>query len=355
MKILSVVGARPQFIKAAPVSLKLRKHHQEVLVHTGQHYDKELSKIFFEDLKIPKPDYNLNIGSDSHAKQTGKMLIELEKVLLRVKPDFTLVYGDTNSTLAGALASAKLQIPLAHVEAGLRSFDRRMPEELNRVLTDHVSNILFCPTQTAIDNLKSEGITKGVFNIGDVMVDVLLNNIKLAKKSKILDDLSLTPNEFLVATIHRPSNTDNQNNLKNIVEAFTESGKTIVFPIHFRTQKFLKKFKLYDKLKKNGHVIVLNPIGYMDFLWLMNNAHKILTDSGGIQKEAYILKKPCITLRENTEWVETIHEGWNILVNSNKNKILKAIKNFKPKKQSKQLFGDGKASSKIVKILEKGY
>ena len=304
MNIISIVGARPQFIKAAPVSKAIRKNHRELLIHTGQHYDNELSKIFFDELKIPKPDYNLNIGSDSHATQVGKMLTRIEKILLEKPPECVLVYGDTNSTLAGALAAAKLQIPVAHVEAGLRSFDRRMPEELNRVLTDHISNILFCPTKTAVKNLKVEGITQGVVNIGDVMVDVLLNNLKLAKKSKILQKLTLKPNQYHVATMHRPSNTDDKNNLKNIVDAFIGSRETIVFPIHFRTQKYLKKFKLYDKLKKSGNVIAIDPIGYLDFLWLMNNCDKILTDSGGIQKEAYILKKPCITLRENTECVE---------------------------------------------------
>jgi len=352
MKIISIVGARPQFIKVAPVSKQMRKKHQEILLHTGQHYDKELSKIFFDDLKIPKPDYNLNIGSDSHAKQTGNMLIEIEKVLMKEKPEIVLVYGDTNSTLAGALSATKLHLSVAHVEAGLRSFDRRMPEEINRLMTDHVSNILFCPTETAVQNLKNEGIKNGVFNIGDVMVDVLLNNLKLAQKSNILKKLKLTPNQYLATTIHRPNNTDDKNNLKNIVEAFVDSEKIIVFPIHFRTQKYLKKFKLFDKLKKSDNVLAIYPIGYLDFLWLMKNAQKILTDSGGIQKEAYILKKPCITLRENTEWVETIKEGWNILIYANKDKILDAIENFNPKKQSKQLFGDGKASEKIVKILE---
>ncbi|MFW9882446.1 MAG: non-hydrolyzing UDP-N-acetylglucosamine 2-epimerase [Candidatus Thorarchaeota archaeon] len=354
MKIVSIVGARPQFIKAAPVSKQIRKKHQEILLHTGQHYDKELSKIFFDDLKIPKPDYNLGIGSDSHAKQIGKMLIEIEKVLLKEKPDFVLVYGDTNSTLAGAISAAKLQIHVAHVEAGLRSFDRRMPEELNRVMTDHISNILFCPTETAIKNLKKEGIVKGVFNIGDVMVDVLLNNLRLAARSKILTKLGLKKDQYLVATIHRPSNTDNKDNLKNIVEAFIGSEKKIIFPVHFRTQKYLRKFKLLIKLNRSKNVKAIDPIGYYDFLWLMNNSKKILTDSGGIQKEAYILAKPCITLRENTEWVETIEEGWNVLVYTNKKKILKAILDFNPIKPPKKLYGDGKASVEIVKILEKG-
>jgi UDP-N-acetylglucosamine 2-epimerase len=352
MKVISIVGARPQFIKAAPVSKELRKKHQEILLHTGQHYDKELSKIFFDDLKIPKPHYNLNIGSDSQAKQTGKMLVEIEKILLKEKPDFVLIYGDTNSTLAGALAAAKLQIPVGHVEAGLRSFDRRMPEEINRVIADHIAKVLFCPTDTAVKNLKDEGLTNGVVNIGDVMVDVLLNNLKLANRSTILEKLSLKPEQYLVATIHRPSNTDDRMNMKNIVDAFIESKKTIIFPIHFRTQKYLKKFKLFVRLKDSDNVRAIDPIGYLDFLQLMNKCEKILTDSGGIQKEAYILKKPCITLRENTEWVETLDEGWNVLVYADKGKILDNIKNFNPKKQTRQLFGDGKASQKIVRYLE---
>jgi UDP-N-acetylglucosamine 2-epimerase (non-hydrolysing) len=353
MKIITIVGARPQFIKAAPVSRELRKKHQEILLHTGQHYDKELSNIFFDELKIPKPDHNLNIGSESHARQTGKMLSKIEEILIQEQPRCVIVYGDTNSTLAGSLSAAKLHIPIAHVEAGLRSFDKRMPEEINRVLTDHVSDILFCPTDTAVANLKSEGITKGVYNIGDVMVDVLLNNLKFAKQSKILKKYDLKPSQYLVATIHRPSNTDVKINLKNIVESFIASEKTIVFPVHFRTQKFLKKFKLYEKLKKSRNVIAINPLGYLDFLWLMSNSEKILTDSGGIQKEAYILKIPCITLRKNTEWIETLIEGWNILVHNDKKKIFDAISNFRPKKQTKQLFGDGKASKRVREILEK--
>jgi UDP-N-acetylglucosamine 2-epimerase (non-hydrolysing) len=352
MKVLSIVGARPQFIKAAAVSIELRKAHQEVLVHTGQHYDDELSKIFFDELGIPKPDYNLEIGSGSHAKQTGEMLIEIEKVLEKEIPRVVLVYGDTNSTIAGALAATKLQIPVAHVEAGLRSFDRRMPEEVNRVMTDHISQLLFCPTKTAVNNLSSEGITSGVHCIGDVMVDVLMSNLEHAKDSKILDNLNLESEDYLVATMHRPSNTDDKDNLTNIADAFIESNKTIVFPVHYRTQKYLKKFKLFDKLKRSSNVLVIDPIGYLDFLWLMKNSWKILTDSGGIQKEAYILKKPCITLRENTEWVETIDEGWNVLVHANKNKILKAIHDFTPKNPPKRLFGDGHTGQEIVNILE---
>lgn len=355
MNILSIVGARPQFIKAASVSKQLRKKHNEILLHTGQHYDKELSEIFFDDLNIPEPDYNLNVGSDTRKKQVEKMLKGIEKVISKHELNVVLVYGDTNSTLAGALSAAKLKIPIAHVEAGLRSFDERMPEEHNRVETDRVSNLLFCPTDTAVNNLKTEKIETGVFKIGDVMVDALINNLTLAKKSNILTKLNLKPNQYFVATVHRQSNTDDINNLKNIVEAFIESKKKIVFPIHLRTQKYLKIYNLYNKLLESENVLAIDPLGYLDFLWLMRNAQKIITDSGGVQKEAYILRKPCITLRENTEWVETIQEGWNVLVSADKNKILDAVNNFNSFKPTKPLFGDGKASEKIVKILEDNF
>lgn len=351
MKIISVVGARPQFIKCAPVSRTIRKHHEEILVHTGQHYDPEMSDIFFEELDIPKPDYNLGIGSGTQGEQTGKMIIEIEKVLLEEKPDIVLVYGDTNSTLAGALAASKLQIKVAHVEAGLRSFDRTMPEEINRVITDHISNILFCPTDTAVMNLKNEGITEGVYNVGDVMVDALKYNQKIAEeKSTILQDLNLNSKEFLLATLHRASNTDNKKNLSSIVEAFSDVEATIVFPIHPRTRKCLKEYNLWEKILKNTKVIP--PVGYLDMLKLESNARKILTDSGGVQKEAYMLRVPCITLRDNTEWVETVEEGWNILAGADYEKIRKFIKEFEVPKKSKKMFGDGKASIKINELLE---
>lgn len=350
MKILSVVGARPQFIKCAPVSRILRKRHEEILVHTGQHYDSEMSDVFFEELDIPKPDYNLGIGSGTQGEQTGKMLIEIEKVLLNEKPDLVLVYGDTNSTLAGALAASKLHIKVAHVEAGLRSFDRTMPEEINRLLTDQISNILFCPTDTAVMNLKNEGITEGVYNVGDVMVDVLKCNQKIAEdKSTILQDLNLNPKEFLLATVHRASNTDNKENLLSIVEAFSGSDETIVFPLHPRTRKYLKEYNLWEKIHKN--IKVIPPVGYLDMLKLESNARRILTDSGGVQKEAYMLGIPCITLRDNTEWVETIEEGWNILVGADYQKIKNSIKEFKAPTESRKIFGDGKASEKINEIL----
>jgi len=351
MKIVTIVGARPQFIKCNPVSKELRKDHQEILVHTGQHYDYELSKLFFEELGIPKPDYNLDVGSGSQGMQTGEMLIKIEKVLLKEKPDFVLVYGDTNSTLAGALAATKLHIKVCHVEAGLRSFDTSMPEEINRVLTDHASDILFAPTKTAVENLKKEGITDGVHLNGDVMYDALLNNIKIAEKSDILEKFNIKKDEYFLATIHRQSNTDNIKNLSQILEAFSHIGKTVIFPVHPRTQKFIKTHGLEEKIKDN--VKLVKPVGHIDFLWLEKNAKKILTDSGGIQKEAYLLKIPCITLRENTEWVETVEDKWNILVGADKEKIINAAINFIPPDKQNNHFGDGKASYKIKEILNK--
>jgi len=351
MKILSVIGARPQFIKCAPVSRILRKRHEEIFVHTGQHYDPEMSDVFFEELDIPKPDYNLGIGSGTQGEQTGKMLIEIEKVLLNEKPDLVLVYGDTNSTLAGALAASKLHIKVTHVEAGLRSFDKIMPEEINRVVTDQISNILFCPTDTAVMNLKNEGITEGVYNVGDVMVDALKYNQKIAEdKSTILQDLSLNPKEFLLATVHRASNTDNKENLSSIVKAFSDSEETIVFPVHPRTRKYLKEYNLWEKILKSTKVIP--PVGYLDMLKLESNARRILTDSGGVQKEAYMLGIPCTTLRDNTEWVETVEEGWNILVGADYEKIKKSIREFKVPGKSRKIFGDGKAAEKIDELLD---
>ena len=247
MKIVSIVGARPQFIKCNPVSKELRKDHQEILVHTGQHYDYEMSKLFFEEMGIPKPDYNLDVGSGPQGKQTGEMLIKIEKVLLEEKPDFVLVYGDTNSTLAGALAATKLHIKVGHVEAGLRSFDTSMPEEINRVLTDHASSVLFAPTQTAVENLQNEGITNGVYRTGDVMYDALLHNITIAETSAILETLEVKPKKYFLATIHRQSNTDNVKNLSHILEAFSHVEEKVIFPVHPRTQKFIKTYGLEEK------------------------------------------------------------------------------------------------------------
>ena len=351
MKIASIIGARPQFIKASAMFKEVRKNYEDVLIHTGQHYDYEMSKVFFDQLGIPEPNYNLGVGSGKQGEQTGKMLIKVEEVLLNEKPDFVLVYGDTNSTIAGALASVKLHIPVGHIEAGLRSFDRNMPEEINRVLTDHCSDLLFSPTQTGVDNLRKEGITRGVYLTGDVMYDVLLQNLKIAEKSRILEELNVRSKEYFLATVHRQANTDNAKNLANIVDALSDIDEKVIFPIHPRTLKIINNHGLKRKIEKN--IVIINPIGYFDFIWLEKNAKKILTDSGGIQKEAYLLKVPCITLRENTEWVETIKEGWNVLVGSSKEKILNAVNNFQPHEKQRKVFGDGHASKNIVKILDK--
>lgn len=354
MRIATVVGARPQFIKMAPVSRELEKRGlDEIVIHTGQHYDYEMNKIFFEQLGIKEPDYYLGVGSGSHGYQIGEMLKRIEGVLLEEKPDVVLVYGDTNSTLAGALAAVKLHIKVAHVEAGLRSFDKRMPEDVNRVLTDHVSDYLFAPTKTAVRNLRNEGIKKGVYLTGDVMYDALLHNIEIARKnSRILSELGLRPKEYLLATVHRAENTDNRKNLESIISAFIESEELIVFPVHPRTKRYLGKYHIMGKVKNADNIILIPPVGYLDMLILEENARKILTDSGGVQKEAYFLKIPCITLREKTEWVETVEDGWNILVGANKEKIIRAIKEFEPKgKTYTYKFGNGKASKEIVKIV----
>jgi len=350
MKIASIIGARPNFIKCAPLSRELRKAFDEVIIHTGQHYDYEMNKIFFDELNIPEPDYHLGVGSSTHGEQTGEMLKRTEEVLIKEAPDLVLVFGDTNSTLAGALAASKLHIKIGHIEAGLRSFDRRMPEETNRVLTDHCSDLLFCPTETAVKILGTEGIVNGVYLTGDVMVDALQENIKIAEqKSNVLDELGLKPKAYYLATIHRPENTDAFEKLKSIVDAFCSMGN-MVFPCHPRTEKCLKQFGLWDMLTKK--VKVINPVGYLDMLILEKNAKKILTDSGGIQKEAYIFKVPCITLRENTEWVETVEDGWNVLVRANKEEIVKMTNDFESKGEQRNVFGDGDASKKIVEGIK---
>ncbi|WP_308780257.1 non-hydrolyzing UDP-N-acetylglucosamine 2-epimerase [uncultured Clostridium sp.] len=349
MKILTVIGARPQFIKAAAVSNKLRKNHEEVLVHTGQHYDNNMSDIFFDELGIPKPNYNLNIGSGNHGYQTGKMLMELESLYLNEKPDLVLVYGDTNSTLAGALAASKLLIPVAHIEAGLRSFNMKMPEEQNRVLTDHISKYLFAPTDTAIKNLKNENITENVFNTGDVMFDAIkLFKEKALETSTVLIDNNISPNEYILSTIHRAENTNDINRLKNIINALNECEKNIVLPLHPRTHKFIKDYGLTI----NDNIKIIAPVGYLDMINLENNSQKIVTDSGGVQKEAYFLQKPCITMRDETEWIETVENGWNTIVGSNKEKILDAIINFNPKGEQKMVFGHGNAADIISEKLK---
>ena len=348
MKIITIVGARPQFIKAAPFSREIRKYTEEIIIHTGQHYDKNMSDIFFEELHIPKPKYNLAIGSGSHGKQTGEMLEKIEEVLLKEKPNAVLVYGDTNSTLAGALAASKLLIPVIHIEAGLRSFNKAMPEEQNRILTDHISKLLFCPTETAINNLLSENIKENVFNVGDIMYDAVLYNIKLAEeKSDILKKLNLKEKKYILATIHRAENTNSYERMKNIVEAFNKSNQKIILPLHPRTIGFLERYNL----SFSENVKVIEPVGYLDMLLLEKNACRILTDSGGVQKEAYFVNVPCITMRDETEWIETVKYGWNTLVGADYNKILSALQEEFIVKEKPLCFGDGNTSKKISDII----
>lgn len=349
MKIITVIGARPQFIKAAAVSNKLREKNNEILIHTGQHYDENMSKIFFEELSIPYPDYNLSVGSGGHGKQTGEMLIKLEEIYAKEKADMVLVYGDTNSTLAGAIVASKMLVPVVHVEAGLRSFNKSMPEEQNRILTDHLSSKLFAPTETAVRNLKAEGIISNVYNVGDVMFDAVLHFGKVAKeKSIMVKKLGLNDEEYILTTIHRAENTNDISRLKNIIEALNESGKNIVLPLHPRTKKHMSDYGL----KFNENIKVIEPIGYLDMLSLESNCTKIVTDSGGVQKEAFFMEKPCITMRDETEWVETVENDWNRIVGTDKVKILEAITSFEPSKPQKIIFGDGKSSEKICDIIE---
>ena len=352
MKIVSIVGARPQFIKAAPVSAALRKHHQELLLHTGQHYDDNMSKVFFEELAIPKPDINLEVGSDSHARQTAAIMIGVERFLEQEQPDIVLVYGDTNSTLAGAVAAAKLHIKVAHVEAGLRSFNRAMPEEINRIVADKVADILFCPTETAVRNLANEGIKNGVHNIGDVMYDAALRFAPITEqKSLVLKRFSLEPKSYFLLTLHRAENTDSVENLSHIVAAMDQSKHLIIFPAHPRTVKLLKQFQLYEKIDRAENIILIEPVSFIDMIMLEKNAQKIVTDSGGVQKEAYFYQVPCITLRDETEWVETVEDGWNCLVGANLEKISSAINTFLPAKQQQGHYGNGKASEKLLDVL----
>ncbi|WP_100374075.1 non-hydrolyzing UDP-N-acetylglucosamine 2-epimerase [Bacillus sp. FJAT-45037] len=349
MKIVTILGARPQFIKAAPVSREIRKSHHEIIIHTGQHYDANMSDIFFDELHIPKPDYHLGVGSGHHGKQTGEMLIQIEEILIDEKPDYVLVYGDTNSTLAGSLAAAKMHIPVIHIEAGLRSFNKKMPEEVNRIMTDHVSTYLFCPTETAVNNLHDENIHQGVENVGDVMYDAVMYNQKLNQDSHLLSDIGVDEGDYYLITVHRAENTDNEERMKNILAAFSDIDGTKVWPIHPRT-----KHKLVDMgidLTEIADLKIIDPVGYLDMLTLEKHAKKILTDSGGVQKEAYFMKVPCITLRDETEWVETLEGKANILVGANPQQIMAAIEaEVSPKYLN--AFGDGEASKKIVSYIE---
>lgn len=359
LKILTIVGARPQFIKAAAVSRIARslEHITEVLVHTGQHYDQNMSDVFFSELDIPKPNYYLGIGSGTHGIQTGKMLGAIEEVLVKEKPDWVLVYGDTNSTLAGALAATKLHIPIAHVEAGLRSFNRKMPEEINRVLTDHAANLLFTPTEVANQNLYKEGIASNlIYLVGDVMYDASLYYVKKAElASHILDSLKLQPKKYILSTIHRAENTDTSDRLTAIIEALSKLSQeiTVVLPLHPRTKKILEDLQMLDKIPET--LCLIDPVSYYDMILLEKNSKMIVTDSGGIQKEAYFYQVPCITLRDETEWVELVDAGCNHLVApTSSSEIYQKIKNQMCQlipSSTNNLYGDGTAASKILEVL----
>jgi UDP-N-acetylglucosamine 2-epimerase len=360
MKVVTIVGARPQFIKLAPVSHALRASGiGEIIVHTGQHYDPGMSDVFFEELGIPAPDHNLGVGSGLHGAQTGEMLKRIEALLLAEQPDWAVVYGDTNSTIAGALAAVKLHIPVAHVEAGLRSFNRRMPEEINRVLTDHLSRLLFCPTETALKNLASEGITNGAHLVGDVMLDGLIDAKERAKvRSNILGRLGLVERKYLLATVHRAENTDEPERLRGIMKALTQLAEEepVIFPVHPRTRKALEGIGLNPSPNGvPGSPKFIEPLGYLDLVRLSASARMILTDSGGLQKEAVWLGVPCVTLRDETEWVETVEQGWNVLAGAHTDRITSHVRTFRPRNHSSQNGTFTKpASVEIVRLLSVG-
>lgn len=355
MRILSVVGARPQFIKAFSVSHELRTNHAEILVHTGQHYDEEMSDVFFEELGIPEPDYNLGVGSGSHAEQTAAMMTGLEELVQEHDPDVVLCYGDTNSTLAAGIVASKEDTELAHVESGLRSFNRDMPEEVNRVLTDHVSDYLFVPSEQAMENLHNEGIEDGVYNTGDVMYDsILWASERAADATSILEDLSLTTDEYVLATVHRPRNTDDASRLTAIISAFEDLDREVVFPAHPRTVSRLEEHGRWEDATDAATII--DPVGYLDFVRLLDGAWRMVTDSGGIQKEAFFLDTPCVTLREETEWDETVEAGWNELVGADQEAIRSAVEREVERNGEKpRPYGDGNAAEKVRLALEGNY
>ncbi|MAM30001.1 MAG: UDP-N-acetylglucosamine 2-epimerase (non-hydrolyzing) [Flavobacteriaceae bacterium] len=357
MKLVTIIGARPQFIKAAAVSNSIKNHNteaknniiQEVIVHTGQHFDLNMSNVFFDEMKIPKPDYLLNINSLSHGAMTGRMLEEIETVLKKEKPDWVLVYGDTNSTLAGALAASKLHIKVAHVEAGLRSFNMKMPEEINRILTDRISSLLFCPTETAVNNLEKEGYNKWnnrIVKSGDVMLDAALFFAEHSKKPQFK-----IPENFILCTIHRAENTDDLSRLTSIIAALNiiAEEQTIILPLHPRTKKIL----INNSISISSNITLIPPVGYLEMVYLLNNCSLVMTDSGGLQKEAFFFSKFCLTMRDETEWVELVENEANHLVGANKDLIISTYRRTKDFKGNfdKPLYGKGDASNRIIEVL----
>ncbi len=359
LKILTIIGARPQFIKAASLSRKFKLDYlelfNEIIVHTGQHYDNDMSEIFFKQLQIPEPKYNLGVSNKTHGAMTGQMLEKLEAIFLKELPDFVLVYGDTNSTLSGALAASKLHIPVIHIEAGLRSFNKKMPEEINRIITDHLSSLLFCPTDDAVKNLAKENVDSNVYNVGDIMYDIALSfKDKINELSDIHEQLNLKKNGYALVTVHREVNTNNYNNLKEILTGLKNVSQTtpVIFPIHPRTKKYIYDFELNGLLES---ILTIPPVNFLDMMKLLCNSFIILTDSGGVQKEAYFYNKPCLTLRNETEWIETIEVGSNILVGSNAYEILNWFNKYKNKKWvpkfDKNLYGSGNTSELIINTI----
>lgn len=352
MKFVSIVGARPQFVKAAPVCRALRERHEEILVHSGQHYDHEMSDVFFEELGIPQPDFNLGVGSGGHGRQTGEMLGLLEELVIEQAPDAVIVYGDTNTTLAGALAASKLGVPVAHVEAGLRSFDRSMPEEINRVVVDHISDVLLCPTQTAIDNLAGEGISRGVSLVGDVMLDTA----RLFARDQAIDPVlvrqGLVRGAYYLATVHRAATSDSTERLSAILRAFGRLDKPVLWALHPRTRKSIESRGLEPLLLAAGNICAADPLPYRDTLALLRGAAALLTDSGGMQKEAYFFGVPCVTLRDTTEWVETVELGWNRLAGTEEEAIVEAVRTLTVPESRPPVYGNGHASDAVVSALE---
>ena len=350
MNVVSVVGARPQFIKAFAVSRELRPAHNEILVHTGQHYDEEMSDVFFDELGMPEPDYNLGVGSDSHGRQTATMLEGIEEIIETEEPELVLLYGDTNSTLAGAIAASKIEPLVAHVEAGLRSYNREMPEEINRVLTDHASDFLFAPSESAAETLAGEGITDGVHVVGDVMYDAILWARDVAQReSDVLERLELEPGEFILSTVHRAGNTDDCERLEAIVEGLSNAPLPVVLPIHPRTENRLKEYGLWERA--TDIITIVDPVGYLDFVRLLDASARVATDSGGVQKEAFYLDTPCVTMREETEWIETVECGWNVLVGADREQIVEALQAEQETKAQATPYGDGTAAEAIVEVL----
>jgi UDP-N-acetylglucosamine 2-epimerase (non-hydrolysing)/UDP-GlcNAc3NAcA epimerase len=353
VRILTVIGNRPQFVKAAAVSRLLRERHEELIVHTGQHYDDEMSRVFFDELGVPAPDRELHAGGGSNIEQTARILGLLEGEIAAARPDMVLVYGDTNTTLAGALAAAQAGVPVGHVEAGMRSFDRAMPEELNRVLTDHASDLLLCSTATAMENLAAERVAGEAKLVGDVMADVSLAFRPIAEqRSDVLDRLELAGGEYFAATAHRAGNVDDPRRLERLVELLEAVPGSVVLPLHPRTAARLEEANLRSRLDAAPNVILTAPLGYLDFTKLAAHARAVLTDSGGVQKEAFLLGVPCVTLRDTTEWVETVDAGWNVLVDLDRDAALAAIERPPPAGEPPELYGGGHAAERVRDVLD---